>query len=133
MLPAKAKKDDKPQRYGAAFLAMREDGAVLLRRRPPKGLLGGMLEVPSTPWGPTMPGSDEALGSAPLPVDWRRTVDSVRHTFTHFHLELEVYRAELAEQTPPPEGTVWYPRASLANEAIPSVMRKVLVQALKGC
>jgi A/G-specific adenine glycosylase len=132
VLPAKAKKDDKPQRYGAAFLAVRDDGAVLLRRRPPKGLLGGMLEVPSTPWGPIMPGSDEALGFAPLRADWRRTTGIVRHSFTHFHLELEVYRAELAEQAPPPEGAVWYPRASLPEEAIPSVMRKVLVQALKG-
>jgi A/G-specific adenine glycosylase len=132
MLPAKAKKDDKPQRYGAAFLAVREDGAVLLRRRPPKGLLGGMLEVPSTPWGPIMPGSDEALGSAPLRACWQRTAGIVRHTFTHFHLELEVYRAELAEQAPPPEGGVWYPRASLPDEAIPSVMRKVLGQALMG-
>ena len=33
-----------------AFVALRDDGAVLLRERPLKGLLGGMLETPSSPW-----------------------------------------------------------------------------------
>jgi len=37
-------------RRGAAFFALRADGAVLLSRRPPKGLLGGMSELPTTPW-----------------------------------------------------------------------------------
>ena len=40
----------KPLRHGVAFWAVRADGAVLLRRRPEKGLLGGMMEVPSTDW-----------------------------------------------------------------------------------
>jgi A/G-specific adenine glycosylase len=96
------------------------------------GLLCGMLEVPSTPWGPTMPGSEEALEHAPLSIDWRRTTGIVRHTFTHFHLELEVYRGEVADEGTLRAGEVWYPRISLADEAIPSVMRKVLGQALKG-
>ena len=54
-IPAKAPKKERPVRRGAAFVAVRRDGAVLLRRRPPKGLLGGMLEVPSTPWTEEMP------------------------------------------------------------------------------
>jgi A/G-specific adenine glycosylase len=53
-LPVKAKKGEKPRRFGAVFIAVRRDGAVLLRRRPPKGLLGGMLEVPSTAWEAAM-------------------------------------------------------------------------------
>ena len=93
MLPVKAKKGEKPQRFGAAFLAIREDGAVLLRRRPPKGLLGGMLEVPSTAWGDAMPDDEAAIAQAPCPADWRRVAGIVRHTFTHFDLHLVVYRA----------------------------------------
>src|SRR5229473_1724527 len=49
-LPARRAKAEKPLRRGVAFWAVRPDGAVLLRRRPERGLLGGMMEVPSTPW-----------------------------------------------------------------------------------
>ena len=55
--PAKAAKAVRPTRQGTAFVAVRDDGAVLLRRRPDKGLLGGMAEVPGTAWlaGPPAP------------------------------------------------------------------------------
>jgi A/G-specific adenine glycosylase len=131
MLPIKAKKGEKPRRYGAAFLALREDGAVLLRRRPPKGLLGGMLEIPSTAWGPAMPAAHEAMAYAPLRADWRLAPGLVRHTFTHFDLELVVFRGESVTAASGVAGCVWYSRASLAGEALPSVMRKVLVHGLQ--
>ncbi len=51
VLPLKAPKKPRPTRYGTAFVARRADGAILLRRRPPVGLLGGMSEVPGTEWG----------------------------------------------------------------------------------
>ena len=129
LLPARSPKAERPQRHGAAFVAVRVDGAVLLRRRPPKGLLGGMLEAPSTEWGAVMPDAGAALPLAPMPGKWRRLGGSVSHTFTHFHLRLEVYRAG-GMRGAAPEGCRWYPRAALAGEALPSVMRKVLVHAL---
>ena len=131
-LPVKAKKGEKPRRFGAAFLAVRRDGAVLLRRRPPKGLLGGMLEVPSTAWGPAMPDRGAALGSAPLPAKWRALPGIVRHTFTHFDLDLAVFSAENLPLATQPASGMWYPRGSLADEAIPGVMRKVLSHGLDG-
>jgi A/G-specific adenine glycosylase len=130
MLPVKAKKGEKPQSFGAAFLAVRNDGAVLLRRRPPKGLLGGMLEVPSTAWGPAMPDQAAALGVAPLTASWLRLTGTVRHSFTHFDLDLAVWRAGNLPLSAGAEGGIWYPRASLADEALPSVMRKVLNHGL---
>ena len=42
--PVKAPKALRPVRFGAAFYVRRDDGAVLVRTRPPKGLLGGMTE-----------------------------------------------------------------------------------------
>jgi A/G-specific adenine glycosylase len=47
-LPRKRPKPEKPTRLGIAYLALRPDGAVLLERRPPRGLLGGMLGLPGT-------------------------------------------------------------------------------------
>lgn len=121
--PVKAPKVAKPARRGIAFLAVRADGAVLLRTRPPKGLLGGMTEVPSTPW--TVAGADGADHS-PLPASWRRLPGEVEHVFTHFSLALEVRRADLPAGTPAPEGARWVLPRDFDAQALPSVMRKIL-------
>lgn len=130
-LPVKAPKKERPQRYGAAFVAIRADGAVLLRRRPPKGLLGGMLEVPSSEWASQASTRESALMVAPLAAEWRSQVGAVTHTFTHFHLELEVYVGRIASAHAAPKGCRWYPERELPGEALPSVMRKVLARALQ--
>ncbi len=87
-LPAKAPKTAKPVRLGIAFAAV-AGGRVLVVRRPPKGLLGGMLALPSTDWAEAAPSP-----TPPLPASWQ-SVGEVRHTFTHFHLRLEIRRADL--------------------------------------
>jgi A/G-specific adenine glycosylase len=89
-LPRRAPKAERPTRHGMAFWAVRPDGAILLRRRAERGLLGGMMEIPSTDWRPRPWTPAEARPAAPLPADWRILDGRVRHTFTHFHLELEV-------------------------------------------
>jgi A/G-specific adenine glycosylase len=127
-LPAKAPKTERPIRYGAAFVALSSDGAVLLRKRPPKGLLGGMLEPPSSAWGQRLDLA-KSLQAAPCPGDWRRVPGIVVHTFTHFHLELEVYLASGIDATFAPEHGRWYAQNELADAALPSVMRKILAHA----
>jgi A/G-specific adenine glycosylase len=131
--PAKAKGK---LRRGAAFVAVRPDGAVLVRTRAPSGLLGGMTEVPTSEWAPDFD-ADSALGSAPffsrVSGDrdiWRRLPGTVNHVFTHFPLELVIYRADVAAATAPPENTRWTAAQELAGEAFPTVMRKVLAHAL---
>jgi A/G-specific adenine glycosylase len=123
-LPTRRGKPPKPLRRGVAFVAFR-DGAVLLRRRPEKGLLGGLLEVPSTEWRQDPWAADEALAAAPAEVSWRALPGKVRHVFTHFALELEVLIGEVPEA----EGK-WVPIDQLGGEAIPTVMRKVLERAI---
>jgi A/G-specific adenine glycosylase len=54
----------------------------------------------------------------------------VSHVFTHFPLELVVYRAEFPIRTGAPAGARWIPLADLAGEALPSLMRKVMAHAL---
>lgn len=135
-LPRKLPKGERPVRYGIAFLALREDGRVLLRRRPEAGLLGGMLEVPSTPWIERWIAADDALGAAPLTADWWAVPGAVSHTFTHFRLELLVYRAIVPVDAAmtfwaEPANCRWVPRRDLHGEALPSVMRKVIAHALR--
>jgi A/G-specific adenine glycosylase len=65
----------------------------------------------------------------PLLASWRRVPGVVRHTFTHFPLELTVYRAEVPSGTVAPEGTRFLPLSEVAGEAFPNLMRKVLASA----
>jgi A/G-specific adenine glycosylase len=135
-LPLRAERAERPMRLGIAFLALREDGSVLLRRRPDAGLLGGMLEVPSTAWGDLLPPTKEALRAAPLRADWWAVPGTVTHTFTHFRLELVVYRALVpADATltfwAEPERCRWVKRRELSSAALPSVMRKVVAHGLR--
>jgi len=132
--PRRVPKREGALRRGAAFVARRSDGFVLLRTRPEKGLLGGMTEVPTTEWTKDFDES-AARKSAPrfasrTSPKWRRTAGIVRHVFTHFPLELAVYVADVPARTPAPTGTRWIAIAELAGEALPSLMRKVLAHAL---
>ena len=132
--PVKAPKKEGRLRRGAAFVVARADGAVLLRTRAPKGLLGGMTEVPTTEWTHDFEASATLAGAPRLgraQPKWRRMPGVVTHVFTHFPLELIVYVAEVGADTAAPPGTRWVPRADLAGEALPNVMRKVLAHALE--
>ncbi len=133
-LPRRAPKSDKPTRRGLAFVLSNRDGAILLRKRPPKGLLGGMDEVPSSAWREGKLVVADALTEAPVPANWKILEGGVRHTFTHFHLELVVAHAtaatsRLAKLSP---GTAWVTLDKLTERALPTVMRKVIAHAVKA-
>ena len=132
-LPARRPKPLRPTRYGLAFWIVNDQGSVLLRRRPPRGLLGGMIEVPSTDWRAEPWDLTEALAAAPLSAtepagQWRLLSGQVRHTFTHFHLELAVATSRFRGQ--PPDAGLWCPPDRLSEQALPSVMHKVATLAL---
>jgi A/G-specific adenine glycosylase len=125
-LPRKAPKAARPRRYGAHFRLSDAAGQVLLRRRPPRGLLGGMIEIPGTDWGPAPLPEAEALAKAPMPAVWvKRGI--VRHVFTHFELLLDVYAAAVARIPPAAVGDGFLcPPEDLAAQALSSLMAKCL-------
>jgi A/G-specific adenine glycosylase len=124
-LPRRAAKSERPTRRGVAFWTIRRGREVLLRRRPERGLLGGMVEVPSTEWRSEAWRLDEALRHAPLAGDWQVVPGRVRHTFTHFHLEIYVVSSRLAAGTAP-AGAYWCPLDGLDGQALPTVMKKIV-------
>lgn len=127
-LPAKVEKAERPTRHGLAFWTVRKDGAVLLRRRPPQGLLGGMMEIPSTAWGETAVELEAARAEAPLAAQWREVPGVVRHTFTHFHLEMRLVAARTGPN--PLARGIWCPLDKLGDQALPTLMRKIVRHAL---
>ena len=120
-LPRKRAKAERPRRHGAAYLLTR-NGQIALVRRSPKGLLGGMLALPTSDWR-DRPWSDaESLAAAPVDAPWR-PVGEIEHVFTHFALTLRVFRAEGDW-----DGALWTPLAGL--EAMPSVFLKAARRGL---
>ncbi len=154
-LPRKLPKTARPVRAGQAFWMVRKDGCVLLRRRPSRGLLGGMMEIPCSEWeskasvvSPGVPSNTafarqnapfallnaEIALKTPLKARWSQIPGTVSHTFTHFHLELTVVSATLtpaqAKKLDGPEA-IWTPIDKIGAAGLPSLMRKVAQHAIK--
>lgn len=126
--PVKPPKHTKPTRYGLAFWVQNEQGQVLIRRRPDDGLLGGMMEIPSTPWTEGQPWIlAQAIAHAPIRLDWTMLNGTARHTFTHFHLELAVVKGFAVHD---PALGQWCPVDRLNSQAFPTAMNKVIRLAL---
>src|SRR6266853_597621 len=129
--PRKAAKKAGALRRGAAFVITRGD-ELLVRTRPEKGLLGGMTEVPGSELLAAQ-ADKTALQQAPVLkgiARWHRKVGVVSHVFTHFPLELVIYTATIAARARAPKGMRWVPVATLRDEALPNVMRKVIAHGL---
>ena len=118
-LPRKAPKPARKLRHGAHFWLT--DGThVLLRRRPPRGLLGGMSELPGTPWRAQRWSQAEAMPHAPMPAAWR-PAGEVAHGFTHFQLHIALFAAQVERI----EGEGFLHKLdALEAAALPSLMRK---------
>ncbi|MGD9615454.1 MAG: A/G-specific adenine glycosylase [Alphaproteobacteria bacterium] len=127
-LPAQAEKPERPLRHGAAFWLTRADGAVLLCRRPEQGLLGGMIELPSTDWRATPWDAAEAASVAPAETEWRALPGTVRHGFTHFRLELGL----LVGTTTEPIAGIWAKPGDFKDHALPTLTRKLVAHALSA-
>ncbi|MFC3124134.1 A/G-specific adenine glycosylase [Pseudoroseomonas globiformis] len=126
-LPRKAPKRDRPTRLGVHFLLRDGAGRMLLQRRPPRGLLGGMLGLPGTPWRESGWTPEEAITYAPAPgLDWHALPGEARHGFTHFELRMTLLTAE----APPglEVGGEWW-RPDAAQDALPGAMQRLLLLA----
>lgn len=127
VLPRKVPKKSVPVRKGYAYWVERGDGSVLLRLRPDKGLLGGMMEVPSSEWGERLPRKHDVVEVS----GWKKLPGLVEHTFTHFHLELTVMTVA-ADIGLPDQSFRWVAREALGGEALPTVMRKVVAHVVQS-
>lgn len=141
--PKKRPKQKLPVRWGAVFVLSHED-AVLLERRADKGLLGGMMGFPGTPWeeraqqvSPSGFANDVAndiatdiMAAAPQNRNWQKAEQPVRHVFTHFELYLTVYSARTDNRNIRGNiNAVWASRDGIERYALPTVFKKVLTAA----
>lgn len=124
-LPRRVVKATKPVRWGLTFWVERCDGAVLLRRRPARGLLGGMLGFPGSDWTTDKIDPTAHKLYSPLHTSYRILPGTVRHTFTHFHLELTVFEGTVSTPKARDVEGDWVAASDLDTVGLPTVMRKV--------
>ena len=117
-LPRKTPKKKTPTRHGIAYVVQRADGAILLETRPESGLLGGMLGWPGSDW------SDNPAEAPPISADWVMVDAEARHTFTHFHLHLQIMFAAVPLDAKPLTGA-FVAKQDFSPAALPTAMRKV--------
>lgn len=122
LLPQKARKAPRPVRYANVYV-LRDGGEILLVRRPPRGLLGGMLGLPMSEIAdsPMAPG---AHPGAPAPTRWLRGEGRVTHVFTHFELHLTVFSGDLSGLTRPAGD--WRAADESVARDLPTLFRKAL-------
>ncbi|MEG3618841.1 A/G-specific adenine glycosylase [Magnetovibrio sp. PR-2] len=117
--PKKAPKPQKRTRKGWVYWVENENGEVLLERRPEKGLLGGMMGFPGSPW--QVEALSEHAAKTDVGTGWQSLDVLVTHTFTHFHLELKVMTSRACAKA---DG-IWVKPEGFKDHALPSVMKKV--------
>ncbi len=130
-LPQRAAKTVKPTRYGYVFWVVSPEGKVWVRRRPPAGLLGGMMEFPSTVWAAALDSPRMAQSAFHLPAHllepWELMPGTVRHVFTHFTLELRILKGQISRAAADEK---WVKPDQFSELALPSLMKKVALHAL---
>ena len=127
-LPIPAPKENKPRRYGIAFWVENNNQEILLEKRPTKGLLAGLIGLPTTQWRdkPWDLNGEEVFPYAPKGVEtWEPLSKRVSHTFTHFNLELKILKGRCAR----PISGIWSSLENLESHALPTVMKKVIQAA----
>ncbi len=125
-LPRKSPKAVKPVRYGKVFWVQRKDGAFLIEKRAGKGLYEGMYQLPTTDW---VEDRKAALKlPAPHKLAFAALGETVRHSFTHFDLVLEIWAAP----APARMRGMFITEDALGDYALPTLMKKAVRLSLAG-
>lgn len=117
---------ERRQRFGYVYWIEDGQGRVLLHRRPPKGLLGGMVGLPTSEWV-------DAGAPEPDPPDFLRGLEleriegaQVRHVFTHFSLTLGVYKGKITSELPSQVDYFLWDTVFEGSPGFPSVFSKAV-------
>ena len=132
--PPSRSRGELPHHDIGVALVWDEGGRLLIQRRPPEGLLGGLWEFP---------GGKVEDGEAPEDAAVRETreetglairvverADRVEHAYSHFRITLHAFHAEVAggelRAGPDAPPRAWVDRSELDDYAFPAANRRVL-------
>ena len=128
-LPRRAPKPIRPVRYAMAFIITAGNGNLFLERRPDNGLLGGLMQVPLSPWLDQPPSIEAAVRLAPITADWHQIPGTVKHDFTHFEVRFSLVSARATQKDLRSRKGVWSAPARLGELALPTMVKKIIRHA----
>lgn len=120
--PVKAARRPRPVRLGTAWW-IEADGAVLTVVRPAKGLLGGMVTLPSSDWRDAAETPAPPIDGVPIDGVWA-DLGTVAHGFTHFELQLRVRAIRLLVR--PALAGEWRSVDEVAKAGLPTLFQKAV-------
>ena len=129
-LPRRAPKAVRPQRYAVAYVVTTAAGEVYLERRPDGGLLGGLMQVPLSPWLDQEPTMRDACRNAPIAADWQSLLGTVEHGFTHFAVRFMVVSTHAKRRDLRDREGLWCAPGALNEHALSTMIKKILRHAV---
>ncbi|SDB85055.1 A/G-specific adenine glycosylase [Paraburkholderia lycopersici] len=133
-LPAARPKKTVPTRR-TWMLVLLDGDAVMLEKRPPSGIWGGLWSLPEAADEAALAGRAQAFGASRERTAARSALASLTHTFTHFKLDIEPRVVEMPRAAAPLEAsdgqTAWVPLREIDAYGVPAPVRKLL-DGLRG-
>ena len=128
-LPRRAPRPERPLRHAAAFVITDPHGDLLLERRSGEGLLGGLIQVPLTPWLDQPPVVETISAVAPFKGEWDLMPGIVRHGFTHFAVRISVFVARASPHRRRTLAGFWCAPDRLGDHALSTMVKKIIRHA----
>lgn len=121
-MPASRPRKALPQK-STCMLVLLHQGKVLLEKRPPRGIWGGLWSLPEVGKMPAF--GDMCHG---FKIAGILEMPALAHTFTHFKLDINPYRCEVVrlskkENT---DSVIWLSLVEALNAGIPTPVRTIL-------
>lgn len=115
------------------MLLLESDRGILLQRRPPTGIWGGLWSLPEAPAeADPLAHCREQLGlEATVPEYW----PAFRHTFSHYHLDIEPVRLRVtgdAGRVMTGDEAIWYNKRTALDRGLAAPVNRLLQQWHRG-
>jgi A/G-specific adenine glycosylase len=109
------------------MLIVELNGNVLLKKRPSKGLWGGLWSFPECE---SVEAIDSLLQSLNLEELERTLLPEFRHTFTHYHLDIEPIRVTIREtnRIAEPGAEIWFNVTAPQSVGLTKPVTKILAE-----
>ena len=112
----------KPKKYTRAYVLINEKEEILVQRRPSKGMLASMLEVPNDEWV-----ERKNLLKKNLLINKIKKFNKKRslvYSFSHFDLDTEIFSLRILKKNFPKQK--WLNLSRYSKSQLPTVMKKIV-------
>ena len=113
-----------PVKSAIMLVIKNKNNAILLRKRPPTGIWGGLWSLPEFE---TIDAMHAWLTQTNIQIKQPESIIAFRHTFSHYHLDIEVYQVDnVIFNMIADDDAVWVEPEQLDNYGKSAAVEKIL-------